>query len=200
MTDTEPGRAAALLRTIDDLALVRRMAAREEAAVAELYDRFSGLLLAVSRRILGGAAEAEEVLQEAFLQAWLQAERYDPARSSVSTWLVLIVRSRALNRLRSRQARDRATLAAEAEPRPGDASSASEVHVFHAERRERVREVLAELPVEQRQVLELAFYEGLSQSEIATRTGAPLGTVKTRALLGMKKLRQSLREEIRELM
>ena len=200
MTDTEPGRTAALLRTIDDLALVRRMAAREEAAVAELYDRFAGLLLAVSRRIVGGAAEAEEVLQEAFLQAWLQAERYDPARSSVSTWLVLIVRSRALDRLRSRQARDRATLAAEAEPRAGDASSASEAYVFHGERRERVREVLAELPVEQRQVLELAFYEGLSQSEIATRTGAPLGTVKTRALLGMKKLRQSLREEIRELM
>lgn len=200
MTDTEPGRGAALLRTIDDLALVRRMAAREEAAVAELYDRFGGLLLAISRRILGGAAEAEEVLQEAFLQAWLQAERYDPARSSVSTWLVLIVRSRALDRLRSRQARDRATLAAEAEPRAGDASSASEAYVFHGERRERVREVLAELPVEQRQVLELAFYEGLSQSEIATRTGAPLGTVKTRALLGMKKLRQSLREEIRELM
>ena len=200
MTDSEPGRTAAQLRTIDDLALVRRMAAREEAAVAELYDRYSGLLLAIARRILGAVAEAEETLQESFLQAWLQAERYDPARSSVSTWLVLIARSRALDRLRSRSARDRATVAAEAEPRPGDASSASEAHVLHSERRVRVREVLAELPVEQRQVLELAFYEGMSQSEIATRTGAPLGTVKTRALLGMKKVRQALREEIRELM
>lgn len=173
--------------------------------MAELYDRYAGLLLALTRRIVGTGTEAEEILQEAFLQAWLQAERYDPARSSVSTWLVLIARSRALDRLRARQSRERtaaasAAAAAAVAPAADDASSGSEAHVLHTERRERVREVLAELPVEQRQVLELAFYEGLSQSEIATRTGAPLGTVKTRALLAMRKVRQALREEIRELM
>lgn len=171
--------------------------------MAELYDRYAGLLLALTRRIVGTGTEAEEILQEAFLQAWLQAERYDPARSSVSTWLVLIARSRALDRLRARQSRERtaaASAAAAVAPAADDASSGSEAHVLHTERRERVREVLAELPVEQRQVLELAFYEGLSQSEIATRTGAPLGTVKTRALLAMRKVRQALREEIRELM
>ena len=188
------------LRLGDELALLRRLADRQPDALAELYDRYAPLLLALTRRILGSSSDAEEVLQESFLQAWNQADRYDSSRSSVSTWLVLIARSRALDRLRSRSARDRATVAAEAEPRPADASSASEAHVLHGERRVRVREVLAELPVEQRQVLELAFYEGLSQSEIATRTGAPLGTVKTRALLGMKKVRQALREEIRELM
>jgi len=195
-----PPRSAAPLRASDDLAIVRRMVAGEAEALAELYDRFAPLVLAVARRILGGAGDAEEVLQEAFFQAWNQADRYDAARSSVSTWLVLISRSRALDRLRSRGARDRTAAAAAAEPPPADTSSRLDEHVLHRERRRRVREALAAIPEEQRRVLELAFYGGLSQSEIATRTGTPLGTVKTRALLGMKKLRQELRSEIRELM
>jgi RNA polymerase sigma-70 factor (ECF subfamily) len=198
MTDSSSA-LPAQLRAADDLALVRRMGAREEPAMAELYDRYAALMLAVVRRILGPAGDAEEVLQESFLQAWIQADRFDPGRSSVTTWLVLIARSRALDRLRSRRSRERAAQGAGAEG-PSHESSVAESHVLHAERRQRVREALVELPPEQRQVLELAFYEGLSQSEIATRTGAPLGTVKTRALLGMKKLRQALREEIRELM
>jgi RNA polymerase sigma-70 factor (ECF subfamily) len=201
MAATDPEQTANPLEATDDLALVRRVVAREEAALAELYDRYASLLLAVARRILFAGPDAEEVVQESFLQVWLQADRYDPARSSVSTWLVLIGRSRALDRLRSRQARDRAVAAAEAEPQaPADASSGGERHVLHAERRRRVREALDDLPEEQREVLELAFFGGLSQTEISTRTGAPLGTVKTRALLGMKKLRQALREEVRELM
>jgi RNA polymerase sigma-70 factor (ECF subfamily) len=198
MTDSASA-LPAQLRAADDLALVRRMAAREEPAMAELYDRYAALMLAIVRRILGPAGDAEVVLQESFLQAWIQADRFDPGRSSVTTWLVLIARSRALDRLRSRRSRERTAESAGADA-PLHESSAAESHVLHAERRRRVREALVELPPEQRQVLELAFYEGLSQSEIATRTGAPLGTVKTRALLGMKKLRQALREEIRELM
>jgi RNA polymerase sigma-70 factor (ECF subfamily) len=201
MAAQDPEPTAIQLRATDDLALLRRVAVREEAALAELYDRFAPLLLAVARRILGATAEPEEVLQDAFFQVWLQAERYDPSRSSVSTWLVLIARSRALDRLRSRRSHERATTAAAAEPAaPLDASSAGEARVLHAERSERVRTALAELPSEQREVLELAFFGGLSQSEIAATTGAPLGTVKTRALLAMKKLRQALREEVRGLM
>jgi RNA polymerase sigma-70 factor (ECF subfamily) len=188
------------LRAVDDLALMRRVADHGHEALAELYDRYAPLLLGVTRRILGGAGEAEEVLQETFLQAWAQAPRYDPARSSVSTWLVLIARSRALDRLRARRSRERTADASAAEPRRPDASPRLDESVLHAERRERVRAALAELPAEQRQVLELAFWQGLSQSEIATRTGAPLGTVKTRALLAMKKVRQTLRAQIRELM
>ncbi len=188
------------LRASDDLALIRRIADGEPDALAALYDRFSPVILAVARRILGEAGEADEVLQEAFLQAWSQARRYDPGRSSVSTWLVLIARSRALDRFRSRQVRDRTASAAEAEPKAPDTSSRLDENVFHSERRRRVLAALEELPAEQRQVLELAFYEGLSQTEIAARTGAPLGTVKTRALLGMKKLRHALRHEIRELL
>lgn len=195
-----PPRSAAPLRASDDLAIVRRMVAGEPEALAELYDRFAPLVLAVARRILGAAGDAEEVLQEAFLQAWNQAERYDAGRSSVSTWLVLIARTRALDRLRSRGARDRTAAAAAAEPPPPDTSSRLDEHVLHRERRRRVKEVLSAIPEEQRRVLELAFYEGLSQSEISTRTGTPLGTVKTRALLGMKKLREALRNEIRELL
>jgi RNA polymerase sigma-70 factor (ECF subfamily) len=200
MAAPEPETTAIQLRATDDLALVRRVAAREEAALAELYDRYATLLLAVTRRILGATGDAEEVLQESFFQVWLQADRYDPSRSSVSTWLVLVARSRALDRLRARRTRERTAEAAGQEPPPPEPSSGAESRVLHVERRRRVRSALAELPEEQREVLELAFFGGLSQSEIASRTGAPLGTVKTRALLGMKKLRQALREEVRELM
>ncbi|MFN7941739.1 MAG: sigma-70 family RNA polymerase sigma factor [Thermoanaerobaculia bacterium] len=191
---------APMLRASDDAALVGRIVARQSQAVGELYDRYGGLLLAVAHRILGNSADAEEVLQETLLQAWNQAERYDPGRSSVSTWLLLIARSRALDRVRSRGARARLAEAAAAEPQGPDASSVGPENVLVAERRKRVRQVLAELPAEQREVLELAFYQGLSQSEIGLKTDTPLGTVKTRALLGMKKIRQALREEIRDLL
>jgi RNA polymerase sigma-70 factor (ECF subfamily) len=194
-----PSTTSAQLRSSDDLALVRRIADGDAAALGELYERFAGMLLALARRILGPAGDAEEVLQESLVQVWNQADRYDAGRSSVSTWLILILRSRALDRLRSRAARDRTVEAAAAQPPPADTSSAAEEHVLHRERREQVRAALIELPEEQRRVIELAFYEGLSQSEIALRTGTPLGTVKTRALLGMKKLRQALRPTIQEL-
>lgn len=197
---SDPSRSNPPLATSDDLAVVRRMAERDAEALGELHDRYAPVLLALARRILGADGEAEEAVQEGLLQAWHQAERYDPRRSSVSTWLVLIVRTRALDRLRSRRSRERTADAAALEPPRPDASSRAEEHVLHAERRRRVREAMADLPEEQRTVLELAFYEGLSQSEIAVRTGAPLGTVKTRALLGMKKLRLALREEVRELL
>jgi len=187
-------------RASDDLALVRRLADRRPDALAELYDRYAALVLGVTRRILGGLSDAEEALQEAFLQAWNQAERYDSSRSSVSTWLVLIARSRALDRLRQRQSRERVVEAAAAEPVAPDASDRLDEHVLIRERRLRVRAALSGLPAEQREVLELAFYEGLSQSEIAEWTATPLGTVKTRALLAMKKMRRDLREEIRGLM
>ncbi|MEZ5312142.1 MAG: sigma-70 family RNA polymerase sigma factor [Thermoanaerobaculia bacterium] len=188
------------MRSSDDLELLRRVVDRRPEALSELYDRFSPLLLAIARRILGSTADAEEILQETFLQAWNQAEHYDSGRSSVSTWLVLIARSRALDRLRQRLSRDRVVAAVEAEPAAPDASGRSDEHVLIQERRKRVRSALAGLPVEQKQVMELAFFEGLSQTEIAERTETPLGTVKTRALLAMKKLRRELRDEIRELM
>jgi len=169
-------------------------------AVAELYDRFSSMLLALAYRVLGNSQDAEEILQEAFLQVWNQAARYDPKRSSVSTWLVLITRSRAIDRLRSRQVQMRTVTAAQQEKPASHTSPTGVGDVLLHERQRRLGEEMSKLPPEQRQVLELAFYGGSTQSEIAEETGIPLGTVKTRTLLAMKKLRAALQEEIGDLL
>jgi RNA polymerase sigma-70 factor, ECF subfamily len=183
-----------------DAVLLRQVLEQRPEALSELYDRHAPTLLALCRRILDGAGDAEEVLQEVFLHVWNNAGRYDAARSSVSTWLVLITRSRAIDRLRSRKVVERVHEAAHLES-PGEHASPEGVEsVFHRERRQRVKAELDRLPPEQKQVLEMAFYEGLSQSEIAERADLPLGTVKTRTLLAMKKLRSALRSDIRELL
>lgn len=184
-----------------DAALMRQvLLERRPEALAELYDRYAPTLLALARRILGGSADAEEVLQEVFLHAWNQAARYDSSRSSLSTWLVLLTRSRAIDRLRNRKVVDRVHEAAHQESPAGHASPEGMESVLFRERRQRVKDELERLPPEQREVLEMAFYQGLSQTEIAGRSGVPLGTVKTRTLLAMKKLRSALRSEIRELL
>lgn len=183
-----------------DAMLLRQVLERRPEALAELYDRHAPTLLALTRRILTGTSDAEEILQEVFLHVWNNAARYDAARSSVSTWLVLITRSRAIDRLRNRKVVERVHEAAHQEERIGHASPEGVESVFFRERRQRVKSELDKLPPEQKQVLEMAFYEGLSQSEIADRAGLPLGTVKTRTLLAMKKLRSALRSDIRELL
>jgi RNA polymerase sigma-70 factor, ECF subfamily len=198
-TSSQPRSLAAL----SDAALLRLVAERQPDALAELYDRFSPTLLALARRILGANADAEDVLQEVFVQVWNRGERYDPARSSVSTWLVLIARSRAIDRLRSRKVIERTQEAtAQAAQGLGEPHTSPEAiqNVLTKQRHERVRRELEALPAEQRQVLEMAFYEGLTQSEIAAQAGLPLGTVKTRTLLAMRKLRNALRAEIRQLL
>lgn len=179
---------------------MRRVGAGDSDALAELYRRYSGMLNALALRVLSDPADAEEVLQEAFLQVWNQATRYDPSRSSVSTWLVLITRSRAIDRLRTRKVGDRTVAAAHDEKGDPHTSPRGASNVLMSERRRRLRGALDEIPVEQRQVLELAFFEGMTQREIAEHTETPLGTVKTRTLLAMKKLRQTLAEEIEELL
>ena len=198
-SDPAPAPEAAL-RELADADLVRRVADRRPEALAELYDRHAPLLLAMARRVLGSSADAEEVVQEALLQVWSQAGRYDPRRSSVRTWLVLLVRSRAIDLLRGRRVREGAVAASAREPAPAHESPEGPRAVWMEERQARMAAALAELPVEQREVLELAFYGGLSQSEIAERTGIPLGTVKTRTLLAMRKLRAALRDELRDLL
>lgn len=191
-------------RTSDDLALVQRIVDRRQDALSELYDRYAPLLLAVTRRILESPSQAEEALLETFFQVWNQAERFDSGGSSVSTWLVVLARGRALERLRQRKLRVRAADAPQVEPaggaeeheEPAELAELAEV----SERRTRVRRALAALSVEQREVLDLAFFDGLSLTEISERLRAPLATVKGRALHAMKKLRRELRAEIRELM
>ncbi len=185
---------------LDDKELVEQMSRGRTEAVAELYDRYAGMLKALALKILRDAADAEEVLQETFLQAWRQAARYDPRRSSVSTWLVLITRSRSIDRLRTLQVKQRTAAAAQRENPDLHTSPQGVSTVLLQERRKRLREELEKLPAEQSQVLDMAFYGGMTQSEIAEKAGIPLGTVKTRTLLAMKKLRQALQEEIRELL
>lgn len=186
--------------SVSDAALVRAVAAGDRDAVAAIWDRFAPVLLGLARRVLDDPADAEEVVQEVFVHLWKQAGRYDPSRSSVSTWLALVTRSRAIDRLRTRGVVDRTHAAVQKEAGPEHASGDGASRVLHGERRQRVRAELAGIPEEQRRVLELAFFEGLTQREIAERTGIPLGTVKTRTLLAMKKLRTALRDEIRELL
>lgn len=184
----------------DDRDLVDRVAEGDQSALGELYDRYSGMLLALARRVLNDSSDAEEVLQEVFLQVWNQAGRYDTRRSSVSTWLVLITRSRSIDRLRSRQVVDRTLTHLQHENRDQHTSPEGVSAVWMDQRRQRLRHEMQQLPPEQRQVLDLAFFQGMTQSEIAGETGIPLGTVKTRTLLAMKKLRRALQAEIRELL
>jgi len=185
---------------MNDAALLRLVADRQPAALGVLYDRYSPTLLALGKRILGSLADAEEVLQEVFLYVWNHAGRYDPARSSVSTWLVLVARSRAIDRLRTHKVVERTHETASQGTPVTHASPDGVEAVFVHERRERVQREMEKLPPEQKQVLEMAFYQGLSQSEIAARADVPLGTVKTRTLLAMKKLRGALRDEVRQLL
>jgi RNA polymerase sigma-70 factor, ECF subfamily len=188
------------LETMNDAALLRLVADRQPEALGALYDRYAPTLLALGKRILGSLADAEEVLQEVFLYVWNHAGRYDAGRSSVSTWLVLVGRSRAIDRLRTRKVVERTHETAYQEAPREHASPEAVEAVFVRERRERVRGEMDQLPPEQKQVLELAFYEGLSQSEIAAKADLPLGTVKTRTLLAMKKLLGALRDEVRQLL
>ncbi len=183
-----------------DLDLVRAVAAGRGDALAELYDRHAPRLLALVTRILGSRDDAEEVVQEALIYAWNHAARYDSNRSSVSTWLVLIARSRAIDRLRSARVVERTHSGFLHEEGNLHTSPEGARNVFDQQRGRRVREELARLPAEQAEILRMSFFAGLSQSEIAAATGIPLGTVKTRTLLAMKKLRTALRAEIRDLL
>ncbi|HVO31304.1 MAG TPA: sigma-70 family RNA polymerase sigma factor [bacterium] len=174
----------------DDAELLHRAARGEAAALLALYDRHGGLVLALAQRILGNRDEAEEVMQEAFVRAWQEAESYDPSRAGFRAWICTIARNRALDLLRRRATADRVATAS-ADPAPEPVAS-PESDVADARERERVRAALAALPGPQRQALEMAFFEGLTHTEIAEKLATPLGTVKTRIFDGMRRLRALL--------
>lgn len=181
----------------DQGSLLPAIAAGDTVAVAELYDRHGSTLYALLLKILGDRSDAQEVLQESFLQAWRRAADFDPSRGSEIAWLVSIARNRAIDRLRARSLRALREEAAGREipnePRDVDTGGGAERSAILGQLRERMRAALAELPEAQRSVLELAYFQGLSQTEIAERLGEPLGTVKTRTQLAMKKLREKLK-------
>lgn len=160
-----------------DRSCIARLVAGEEAALEELYDRHGDLLYSLVLRMLRRPADAEEVAQETWVQVWRSARTYDPRRGTVGAWLVTVARSRAIDRIRSEGSRERALTAAsrEAPDPPLDASR----DAGHVELSRRVNEALTKLGDQHRQVLELAYFGGLSQTEIAERLKQPLGTVKS---------------------
>jgi RNA polymerase sigma-70 factor (ECF subfamily) len=180
---------------VSDTDLLHAIARGDEAALAALYDRYSAILLGLLLRILRDRPEAEDVLQEVFLQVWRRAQDFDEARGRGFTWLVTLARSRAIDRLRSIDARVRAAEAAQREAQEETTADAAD-DVLHSEQRAVVQAALARLPEEQRRALRLAYYDGLTQSEIAARLNQPLGTIKTRMRSGLIKLRELLREQM----
>ncbi len=177
--------------------LVQRVAGGDHGAVTDLFDRYSPSLLAQIVSMLGDRADAEDVLQEVFLQMWRQAGRYDHRRASVLTWLSMVARTRAIDRYRGGRSRQRTY---EEASRVGGSVGVAQPEGLHrvwlGEVRGRLGRELARIPSEQREVLGLLYVHGLSHTQAADRLRLPLGTVKTRALLGMRKLRQAFADEI----
>ena len=175
-----------------DIALLTRIVARDADAVGELYDRHSRLLFGLILRIVRDRSEAEEILQEVFVQVWTRAETYNVALGTPAAWLVRIARNRAIDRFRANSVRAR-TL--EATPAPPPVES-PEARAAMTEQQRAVGRALDALPPEQRELIECAYFMGLTQSELADRFGLPLGTVKTRVRTGMITLRRELQHVV----
>lgn len=173
-------------------ALMRRIARRDQKALAALYDRLAPLAYGLALRILADRRLAEDAVQEAFLRAWRRARQFEAARGSARGWLLRIVRNAAIDQLRSLQALQRADArgceSLERAPAAPDAAAAD------SERAGLLRAALDRLPPDQRYVIEIAYFQGLSHSEIASREGIPLGTVKTRIRDGVRRLRKLAEE------
>jgi RNA polymerase sigma-70 factor (ECF subfamily) len=190
-----PGRSSE--SQAEDERSLQRVAAGDAGGLGALYDRHGRAVYSLALRILGDEGDAEEVAQDVFAQAWRRAGQYDQSRGTVAAWLLVMARTRAIDRFRARRVRpegrvqDDADLTLQLLPATSpDAAS----EMMAAERGLRVRRALEDLPFLQRVAIELAYFEGLSQREIAERLEQPLGTVKTRMRLGLLKLRDALVE------
>jgi RNA polymerase sigma-70 factor (ECF subfamily) len=186
-----PARPQTIANDVSDEELMLRIARRDDVALAQLHDRYRALAFAVAQRVVKDPARAEDVVQDAFLAIWRRAGSYAPGRGSVRTWLTSVVRNRAIDIVRATRERpvgeeDGMLLALE--------DGAPEVHdqVAASIEGEATRRALGKLPDGQRQAIALAYFAGLSHSEIADRTGLPLGTVKSRVRLGLQRMRHAL--------
>jgi RNA polymerase sigma-70 factor (ECF subfamily) len=188
-------------RAGEDAALVVALAADEVTALEQLYDRYSARVFSIALRVLHDNALAEDVTQEVFLLLWRQPVSFDPRRGRFISWISSVARNRALDELRKlsrrRGAEDQTEEAVLDLPDDARGEDPQEEAIL-AEEREWVRAALAGLPPAQRQVIELAYFSGLTQVEIAERTGDPLGTIKTRVRLGMRKLREALTDFVEQ--
>lgn len=179
--------------TNEDAALIERIRSGDRAAFSGFYDRYSGLMFSVACRVLSDRKEAEDVLQEVMLVIWHKSSAYDSQLGTLSSWAVTLTRNKALDRLRARTRRLRLVEQAsnQAENTEAVTPTANE-QLYGRERAEKVRAALQQLPNEQRLAIELAFFTGLTQSDIATRLQQPLGTIKARIRRGMLRLRDQL--------
>lgn len=187
-------RHLALVRPRDEnwSGLVERIAHGDQPALAALYDDTATVVMGLAVRILNDRGAAEEVVGDVYLQVWRQASRFDPARGTALTWLLTLTRSRAIDRLRAASGRPTGTAPIEEAMAVAASGPGPEGSYAVDERRRLVRTAMASLTPEQCEAVDLAYYEGLSHSEIAERLGQPLGTVKTRIRLAMNHLRRTL--------
>jgi RNA polymerase sigma-70 factor, ECF subfamily len=182
-----------------DQEMIARIGRRDQSAFSALYDRLSGPLYSLAMKMLGDCADAQDALQEVFVQIWSRASTYDPEKSSVFSWAVLLTRSRAIDRLRARDRRLRVVVGSTAdENKVAEATDASTVEsaadtANKKDEAAHVRSLLNNLPEDQRQVIELAFFGHRTHHEIAAQLGQPLGTVKARIRRGLLKLREQFR-------
>jgi RNA polymerase sigma-70 factor (ECF subfamily) len=181
-----------------DRALVSRIERRDPDALAALYDRYGARVNGLASRILRETGEAEEVVQEVFLYVWRAASTFDGSRGSVLAWLLVAARSRSIDRLRARRPGGRERLRPLEEAPEAASPENVEAGAEGREWESLCRKAIGELPEDQRKALELAYFDGLTQQEIAARTGTPLGTVKTRMRLGLMKLRERIRPYLPE--
>ena len=178
------------LAHLSDEALVALVARSDETALAELYDRVGGSAYGLAYRVLRDASLAEDAVQDAFLNLWRTAGSFVPERASASTWILTLVHRRAVDVVRREQRRRTEPIESAPEPSAGSAAEAAWTRLD----RERVQEALAQLPDQQREAIELAYYGGYTQSELAERLGQPLGTIKSRMFAGLSRLRELLDE------
>ena len=181
------------LAHLSDEALVALAARSEQSALAELYDRFGRPAYGLALRILRDESLAEDAVQDAFLAVWRTAPRFLPERGKASTWILTLVHRRAVDLVRREQRRRADALDPETEP--GDRSPPVEEEAWLRLQRERVQSALRQLPDQQREAIELAYYGGFTQSELAERLGEPLGTIKSRMFTGLARLRELLEGE-----
>jgi RNA polymerase sigma-70 factor (ECF subfamily) len=173
------------------IALLQHIASGDGEAFGRFYNRYATLIFTLALRLLGSHSDAEDLLQEVFLQVWRQPQSYSPERGSPEAWLITMTRSRAIDKLRSMRRRDVSPLPPDQPPGPAGGTPV-EPPTQASEAKLTVQGVLSKLSEAQRIVLELAYFDGLTQSEIAARLGEPLGTVKTRIRAGLERLREFL--------
>lgn len=176
-----------------DIELLRQIAAGNRASFAEFYDRHSTLMFSVACKILNDTSEAEDVLQEAFMHIWEKASKFDSKLGKASSWVAILVRNKAIDRIRASQRRTRLAEEAGAEQAavPNAAETANET-VYGHEKANLIQSAIVDLPVEQRQAIQLAYFSGLTQDEISKKLNQPLGTIKARIRRGLIKLRDQL--------